>query len=156
MSFDKKGFMQTKFERRTQAEPVPELKAWFDKDEKPVWRVQMLTGMELGIANVIAAKQNVEQGILEGILSGYSTQTKDAIKKLMFKDENLHPEDIAKRIEHLRFGSVDPVCDYDLALKLCKRFPIVFLRITNVISLISGIGALPGKSEPFGKTNGSK
>jgi len=155
MGFDTSRFMQQEFVPRTKAVPVPELKQWYDKGNKAVWVVRNLTGVEIGRANEIASKQSLSNDIIQGLLAANSKDTVDAVKALVGRTDNV-PEDTAKRIEHLQLASVEPVCDLELALKLAKHFPVIFLKICNVILELSGQGASPGKSKPSGKIQKSK
>jgi hypothetical protein len=62
------------------------------------------------------------------------------------------PDDVAKRIEHLVLGSVDPVCTPDLAVRLCETYPVEFYQLTTKILELTGKGQEPGKSKRSGKT----
>lgn len=150
MAFDVQKYLKTKFERRTEDFPVPALKDWFDEGSPVVWTVQGLTGMEIGRANEAAKKQNVSTAMLEGLLSMRAPEIKDSVKALLGQTE-IAPEDYARRIEHLMVGSVNPKCDLDLALQLCKAHPVTFLEITNQIVKLTGMGMEPGKQKPSGK-----
>ncbi len=149
MAFDVKKYMTEIFEPRTEAVPVPSLQSYFGEDEKAVWIVRGLTGREIGNANEVAAKQSVSTKVLEGLLTSHGNQIQDAVKALIGRDGGMS-EDMAKRIEHLMCCSVDPKCDLDLALKICKSHPITFLEITNVIVKLSGLGMQQGKPKPSG------
>jgi len=138
------------------AVPVPELKDWFDEGDELVWEVRGLTGVEFAKADEVAGKRSISTAILEGLLTMRAGEVKDAISKMVGHGEEI-PESTAKRIAHLVAGSVNPVCDEDLAARLNKAFPTVFLTLTNRILILSGQGmASPGKSKPFGKAKKSK
>jgi len=155
MGFNSKQFLSENFEPREKAVPVPELKDFFDEGEKPVWIVRGLTGKEIGLADQVAARRSVSASVLEGLLSKRNDEIIEAIKNLVGRAEDM-PEAIIKRLEHLQMGSVDPVCDLDLALKVNKVSPTVFLNLTNEILILTGLGMTPGKSKPFGKIKASK
>lgn len=149
MTFNTKKFMQEKFTPRTEDVPVPEMSEWFDGD--PVWTVRGLEGVELGLANVAAAKNKNIGAIVEMLQSAKVGPKIDGVSKVMDLATGHTPEDIAKRYEHLMLASLDPVCDLELALKVCKVYPIEFLIITKKILELTGKGMMPGKPKSFGK-----
>lgn len=151
MPFDSKKFLKTKWTPRTEEVPVPDLAAFFPAGAKPVWTVRGLTGHELGRANEASERNKNVAAILEGIASGASKEQTEAVKELLGLGGST-PQDIAKRLEHLSIGSVDPVCAPDLAIRLCETFPVEFFQITNRIVQLTGQGQLPGKQPPSGGT----
>jgi hypothetical protein len=157
MGFDRAAFMKAQWEERISEYPVndPDLIGFFDKEEKPIWTVRSMTGVEIGKANEAAQKQNISDAVLEGFMSRRSKEVKDAVKGLLGTDKVV-PEDIAKRIEHLMVASVEPKCDLDLALLVCKAKPLFFLQVTNEITRVTGMGMVPGKQKPSGKIPKSK
>ena len=56
MPFDIKRFEKVKFDDRTEAVSVPDLKEWFGEGEAPEIIVRGLTGPEIARANEAAAK----------------------------------------------------------------------------------------------------
>lgn len=155
MAFDMGKFMAERFEPRISAVPVPELKGWFDKGDELVWTVRGLTGIEIAKASEVAAKRSLSTAILEGLLTMKAKDVKEAVEKLIGRGDEI-PEETAKRIEHLVIASVEPKCDEDLAIRINKVYPTVFLQLTNQILLLSGQGMTPGKSKPSGKVTKSK
>lgn len=155
MGFNSEGFLTETFKPRTEKVSVKELAGWFDKGETPVWEVRGLTGVEIATANEVAAKRQLSTAIVEGLATMKAKEVKDAIVAMLGRSEGV-TEETAKRIEHLVIASVKPECTEDLAVKLNKAFPTVFLQLTNKILVLSGLGMLPGKSKPFGKTTKSK
>jgi len=153
MAFDQKLFMKTKFTAREEAVPVPELKAFFGEDE-PVWTVRGLTGVELGLANEAAEKNKNISAILEGLLSQTTKEKTEAVKELIGTTGKT-PQDVAKRLEMLMVGSVDPEVDLEFALKLCECYPIEFFQLTNKITRLTGKGKVPGKLPGSGETQPS-
>jgi len=151
MSFDAKKFLKTKFTARTEPVPVPDLQTFFAEGEKPVWTVRGLTGQELGRTNEAAEKNRNVAAILEGLISADAKEKAQAVKELLGVGGST-PADIAKRLECLVIGSVDPPCTLDLAVRLCETFPVEFFQITNVITKLTGQGQLPGKQPPSGGT----
>ena len=74
------------------------------------------------------------------MLSTSSDDKAEAVKKLVGLDDSV-PQDIARRLEMLALGSVDPEADLELAVKLCTHFPIEFFSLTNAITKLTGQGA---------------
>lgn len=151
MSFDAKQFLKEKFTPRTEAVPVPDLAAWFGEAEKPLWTVRGLTGQELGRANEAAERNRNIAAILEGLVGGGDKEKSQAVRDLVGIGGGV-PQDIAKRLELLVIGSVDPPCTLDLAVRLCEAYPIEFFLLTTKISELTGRGQLPGKRTPSGET----
>lgn len=136
MSFDSKAFMKAKFQAREAVVPVPDLADFFDGPAE--WRVRGLDGKELGRANEAAARNDTLAAIAEGMGSQVPSEIKSALAELFAKDT---PQDIAKRVELIQIGSVDPVCDLDLALKLCRVYPAEFYMLTTKIVELTGKGS---------------
>ncbi len=151
MSFDAKKFLKTKFTPRMEEVPVPDLAAFFPDGAKPVWKVRGLTGQELGRANEAAERNKNIAAIIEGIASGAAKEQTDAVKDLLGVGGQA-PQDVAKRLEHLVIGSVDPKCTPDVAVRLCETFPVEFFQITNRIVQLTGQGQMPGKQQASGET----
>ena len=151
MAFKTEDFKSALYEPRVGEVPVPELKPFFDNG-KPVWKVKGLTGQEVGRANDAADRNKKISKVVEGVLSDNPKKIAQAVKQVIDPDT---PQDVAKRLEHMILGSVEPICDLELALKICERFPIEFYSITNKILELTGLGHLPGKPKPSGKTQKS-
>ena len=155
MPFDVKKFLETKFEPRTKKHPVPQLKDWFAEGEKAVWILKSIGAAEFGRADESVGNEAMTDKILTALTAMNSEDVVTKIKELMGKSGD-KPKSIAKRIYHLMYGSVDPVCTLELAVRLCDNFPILFLELTNEILMLSGQGFEPGKSLPSGETQKSK
>ena len=137
--FDVKRFMSARFVPREEDVPVPDMREYFGEDEKPVWRVKGLAGQELGLANASAERNRNIEAVLEGIVSAVSAKKAEAVRKLVGDRKDV-PDDIAKRLEMFVLGSVAPEADMELALKICRVFPVEFYSITNTISKLTGMG----------------
>lgn len=155
MSFDSKKFLKTKFVPRIEDHPVPDLRDFFPEGAESVWRVRGLTGQELGRAEEAAARNKDIAAILAGLTGVEDKEKTDAMKDLLGIGGNT-PQDVAKRLELLAIGSVDPVCTLDLAVRVCEVFPIEFYQLTNKISLLTGKGQMPVKQPPSGETSKSE
>jgi len=155
MPFDAKKFLEEKFEPRRKSYPVPQLASWFPKGEKPVWVIKSIGAAEIGRADESVGNEAMTDKILTALTAMNSEEVVDKIRELMGRSGD-KPKTIAKRIYHLIYGSVDPVCTLELAVRLCDNFPVLFLELTNEILMLSGQGFEPGKSPPSGKTQKSK
>jgi hypothetical protein len=155
MTFDKNKFMAAKYSFREKEIPVPSLKDFFDPDTKPVWKIRNLTGVDIARADEAASKYALSSDVLEALMGSHSKKVQDSVKKILGKSEDI-PVDIAKRVEHLQICSIDPVCDLDLALKICKVQALLFLELTNEILKLSGKGMKLGELKASGKTKKSK
>lgn len=149
--FDVKKFHKTKFKPRTDDVPVPDLKNFFGPKEKPVWTVRGLGGQEIGQAKEAAAKNKNLTAIVDA-LAGTQKEKVQGIKDALGIGKI--PDDIAQRVAQLEAGSTAPECDTELAIKLCKHFPVVFYKLTNKILELTGKGSEPGK--PAGSTQTPK
>jgi len=154
MAFDKAGFLKAGFVPRTADVPVPELAEYFP-DGEPVWRVRGLTGHEIAAVNQRVDTGDRVRQIIAGLVSGSGKEQRDAAAKLAGHDGQT-PVDIARRLEYLRLGSVEPSVDEDLASRLCQFFGVAFFGLTNKILELSGRGHVPGKQRPSGETTASE
>ncbi|MCP5006927.1 MAG: hypothetical protein GY941_23715 [Planctomycetes bacterium] len=151
MTFNVKAFKQEKFKVRTEDVPVPDLKQWFKKGTKAVWKVRGLKGKEVGVAKVAAAKNKSLAGIITMLQSAKVAEKTEAMEAVMDMAKDQVPENIAERLEHMILGSVKPKCDINLALKVCERYPVDFYNITTRILKLTGLGMMPGKHKRSGK-----
>lgn len=144
MAFDKDKFLQTSFKHRTDPVPVPDMAEFFAEGSKAEWIVRGMTGQEVGRCAEAATKREAINLLVSGLMSTVTQETVEAAKDVLGIGKDT-PVDIAKRIEHLVTASVDPVCDLDLAVKVCEAYPIEFYQITNRIMELTGKGQVPGK-----------
>jgi hypothetical protein len=151
MPFDAAKFNATKWAPRTEDVPVPDLKDFFPEGEPAVWRVRGLTGKELGLTNQAAedARRMVE--IIDGLTSDKPGALKEVTSELVGSGEKT-PADISRRLKMLQLGSVSPVCDFELAGKLCKAFCVEFYSLTRAIERLTAAGHIPGKAPASGET----
>jgi len=155
MPFDVKKFGKSKFTDRTEAVNVPDLAEWFGEKEEPEIIVRGLTGSEIAAVNEAAAKNKNLAAILEAFVSSDVNEKIEAIKAEMGVDGRV-PDDIARRVEQLRIGSVSPVFNDIEAAQFFEVFPIEAYMVTNAINRLTGKGKLPGESKPSGKIKKSK
>lgn len=156
MPFDVKKFEKTKFVPVVEDVPVPDLQEFFSEGETAVWKVRGLTGQELGRANEVVDKNKNISAIIDGLVSDSSKDKSDAIKDLLGINQYNTPADVAKRIAFLQYGSVDPICTEEMAVKLCTVKGIEFFTLTNKIVALTGMGHTVGKSKPCGESKTSE
>jgi len=145
VKFNQTKFRKQEFIDRVESVDVPALRRWFDFDEDEEqddnapcsWQVRGLSGPEFASMMDVASKSRNLNTIIEAI-SNSKVKTEELKKVLGMGSDT--PEDLAKRIEQLVLGSVDPVVDSSLAIKLASSFPIEFYIITNKITALTGMG----------------
>jgi hypothetical protein len=93
-------------------------------------------------------------GILEGLVSPDQKEKISALKSALGLSEKT-PDDIARRIQLLVLGGVEPKFDQESAVRFCRVFPVEFFQLTNRITELTGQGHVPGKAKPSGETQGS-
>jgi len=147
--FDTNKFTKQKFAARTEDVDVPELKGWFDVDEKPVFKIKGLSHRELAIAEENGTRKSGD--IIIKALAGTSQEKEKAIRQIAGYEDGT-PSDTAKRIEHLIAGCVEPKMELQTAVKIAAHFPIVLIQVTNKILQLTGLGSnAVEKPEPSGK-----
>lgn len=151
MSFDVKKFQNAKFIQRTEDVKVEALKSFFGEKEQPVFKVRNLSGEELGRVNQAVQKHKDIAKHLDGLLSGNAKEQIEVIKESLGLTDKT-PADIARRLEMLQLGCIEPKLDIQTCVKLCTYFPIEFYDLTNTITRLTGLGSELGKPKPFGKT----
>jgi hypothetical protein len=150
--FDVKRFLKTKFETRTEAIPVPDMKDFFPEGEEAVWIVRGLTGQELGRANEAAANHDkVAQAAIDALTKGSEKEIKEAFASALGTGNDT-PADIRQRREYLIAGSVNPTCNRELAVRLCEVYPIEFYQLSTAVLRLTGKGQEQKKSKPSGET----
>lgn len=152
--FDAKKFKNTKYTPRTDIVSVPSLADFFDKDEKPEWKVRNLTGAELGLLDAVSEKYK-QFNAASKALSGTDKEKVKAFKTLFGINEGLTPE-TARRTEAVIIGSVEPKCDAELASLIRDRTAGDFKQIADKIYILTGLGAEPGKQKGSGKKQTSE
>jgi hypothetical protein len=150
MSFDAKRFKNAKFSPRTEEVPAPELADFFADPAAAVFTIRGLSGVESGRCNEAAERNRNRAAIAEGIASGQAPEITAAVKELLGAGDQV-PQDIAKRIEILILGAVEPQVDKELALKICRVYPLTFFDLTSRILQLTGRGHVPGKPPGSGK-----
>jgi len=104
MEFDSKKFLKEKFTDRTGSVSVPDMVAWFSGKGKPAFTVRGLTGKEVGIARVAAARNKSVEGILKMLKDAKVSEQVDALKSVFDMDLSGATEETAIRIEYFKIG----------------------------------------------------
>lgn len=149
MPFDADRYINTKFVPRTFDMNVPMLKEFFDEGEKPIFRLQGLTGQEIGQCKVAPGTMKDVRALMDGLMSSASKEKADAVKDL-FGINDVTPDIVIERLEQFKRGCVDPVINDEVARKICHDFGVKFWEMTNKILELSGLGFEPGKQVPSG------
>lgn len=152
MAFDTKKFMSEKFTARTAGVSVTDMAAWFEGDDPPIWKVRGLTGKEVGFAREAVARNKSIPKIQEMLTSTKVAEKLEALTSLFNLDSKKTPDAVALALDYFRLGSVEPECTLELAVKVCKTFPIEFDLISRKIQELTGLGMQPpGKLKKSGK-----
>ena len=154
---DLKKFENAQFTERTKDIPVPQLACFFDKKEKPVWKIRCITGSEMFYAREAAVKS--QKGMAElieeftkGTISEETTELLKAQIGLTVNTEKapIH-RDVVLRRHVLVYGSIPP-CPENIAVKLSNEYGEVFHKITNELFGLYAEGNDPGELKASGKT----
>ena len=142
MPFDLQAFRAAQLAPRQAVVPVPDLAHWFDGE--PVWIVRGLTGEEIARANDVTNRIRIYAATVEALASAARSDQADALKMMLGVTDV--PEDLAKRFDHLTFGSVEPEISREDAIRLFRDYPIVAYQLTNKILELTGAGPDAGKA----------
>ncbi len=156
MPFDLKEFNKTKFEPRTAEVEVPSLAGFFAEDEKPVFVVKGLTGEETARVNEAQVKHKNLGAIVAALAGQDETEKVQALRESLGLSGESMPADLAKRIEMLAHGCVNPELDVQAASKVFRVAPVDGYNLTNKILQLSGQGMQQGKQKASGRTRKSK
>lgn len=137
MAFNPDRFDQAEFRARTEQVTLAVLADFFDEGDEPVFTVRGLTSNELHKAlNAEKTRKGIEKAI-EAISSGGDQV--DAMRAVIGLEKGT-PGEVAKRLEILQQGTVEPELTMGQAVKFAENFPIEFIEVTNVISNLTGQG----------------
>ncbi|HOW46619.1 MAG TPA: hypothetical protein P5305_03780 [Rubrivivax sp.] len=141
MAFNAEKFAQAAFRPRTETLDLPALAPFFDAGEAPRWTVRGLTASEFARAQD-AEKRNSSIDMLMGALAAAQSKGEavDAARKALGLSSANTPGEVAKRLEMLVAGSVEPAVTMEIAVLLAERFAIDFYVITNKIVELTGQG----------------
>ena len=157
MPFDLKKFNKAKFQPRTETVPVSGLADFFAKDEKAQFTVRGLTGEEMARANDAQSRQKNLAAVVEALAGEDGTEKIKAIRESLGLSDDDVPADLARRIELVRMGCVEPEgLDIQAAAKIFKVAPVDGFALSNRILMLSGQGMILGEQKASGKTKESK
>lgn len=153
MGFDKAKFEEAKLQPRIANELVPDLKEFFEKDEKPLWKVRGLTGEEMAHVNEAVKLNRDLVALIQGLISADTEAKIKAIKESIGLSDEV-PDDLARRISLLQHGSIEPQCSQPMSVRVARTFPVVFFQLTNKILELTGLGHTLGEQSASGQTTG--
>lgn len=154
MGFDIKKFQKAEFAHREEKVNMDALKDFFD--DKPEFTVRGLTGEEMARVNEAQSKQKNLSAIVDALAANADTEKIKGLREAVGLTDDDVPGDLARRIEMLRLGCVDPELDERDAVKVFKVAPVDAYGATNTILQLSGQGMRPGESKSSGKKKASK
>lgn len=141
MAFNADKFTRAEFRPRTETLDLPALAPFFDDGEAPQWTVRGLTAAEFARAQD-AEKRNSSIDMLMGALAAAQSKGEavDAARKALGLTNANTPGEIAKRLEMLVAGSVEPAVTMETAVRFSEKFAIDFYVVTNKIVELTGQG----------------
>lgn len=148
MTFDLNRFRAASLAPRQASVPVPDLASFFDDGAEPVWVVRGMDGEEVARSNESTQRHALIANAVDALAAASASKGDqvDAIKTLIGYGTET-PAELAKRFDVLVFGSIDPVIDREIAVRLFRAFPIVGYQLTNKILELTGMGADLGKAQ---------
>jgi hypothetical protein len=144
MAFNLDQFEKARFEPRTERVLVEGLAPFFAEGEEAAFVVRGLSSSELHVAMEAGKRQATIEAVVSAIAS--KTEQVAAIRKAIGLSKDT-PGEIAKRLEMLVAGAVEPKLSLPQAVKIAEAFPIEFMQLTNAITLLTGKGFEMGKPE---------
>ena len=153
MSFDLERFRSAQLGPREADVRVQDLAHWFADGAPPVWRVRGLTGEEIARSNEASQRHETIASAVEAFAAASGGDKAGALSELIGYSGSV-PADLAKRFDHLVFGSIEPKIDREIAVRLFKDYPVVGFHLTNRILELTGLGPDVGKLPPSGETPG--
>ena len=144
--FDRSGFLQAKLSARVRDVLVPELAEWFTGGDASAahWTVRGLTANELAKVNEAETRNRRESALVEALASGSRAEIVEEMQHALGRGKDTRP-DLARRLEMLVHGAIEPTCDEELAVKLAEAFPTQFFQLTNAILELPGRGSAAEK-----------
>ncbi len=149
--FDLERFRAAQLGPREGDVRVPDLAHWFADGVEPVWRVRGLTGEEIARSNEASQRHETIASAVEAFASASGGDKACALSELIGYSGSV-PADLAKRFDHLVFGSVEPKIDREIAVRIFKAYPVIGFMLTNKILELTGLGPDLGKSPPSTQT----
>lgn len=154
---DLKAFEQATFTRREESIAVPQLKDFFAKGKKPVWKVRGLSGAELGWVNENQSRTDELRQLVVALAGNGDAAEK--IRDYLDLDPNKVNAARSRLIDIVTVGSVDPEIGPDkrqVVVKLNEHHPGLIDLLAQAISRLTGMGSSPGKPKSSGRTRTSE
>ena len=149
-------FMKQEYHPREGGGLVTALSDYFEEGKTPEYKVRGLTATELAQADLTAEKDKNVMGLVEALAGGAGKEKVAAVQKALGFDSEDVPEELAKKLEYVVLGSVDPVITLPIAVKMAEVAPVEFLAISRQILVLTGQGHVPGKQKPSGEETTSE
>jgi hypothetical protein len=145
MGFKAERFQAAEYSSRTERVEVSALAEFFDDGEAPVFVVRGLTAVELQRAIESGLRRSPVDNIVKAIAS--QKEQVDTIRKALGLSDDV-PGEMARRLEMLVLGSVEPKLDHASVVKIAEVCPIEFFDMTNKITALTGQGGSRVKPQP--------
>jgi hypothetical protein len=142
MPFNVDAFERAPLEHRRARVAVPALAPFFDAGEEMEWEVRGLSASELQRAIEAGKSQRDIDSIIKAVAQ--NNDKVQAVRKVLGLTQDT-PGEIAKRLEMLVAGSVNPKIELSTAVRLSEKYAIEFYLLTNKITELTGQGADMGK-----------
>jgi len=155
MGFDLKAFEKTQYTRRTVKVEVPELAAFFDKDEKPVFVVQNLEAAEIAKVEVSGQSNEKMVELVKHLFAGTDPEKIDAIKEIAGLHADLEPAYI-QCLTRVEMGVIEPKFNRQNVVKIAAISQDAFYRLNRKIKELSGQGSELGKLQTSSSKSKSK
>ncbi len=152
MTFDINKFRNVRSTPRTKEVEVPQLSSFFEADEKPVFKIRNLTGHEVAVCNEAVKTNSQLRAVVEKMVSDNAKEKAAAICESLGVSSDKTPDDLVRRINVLRLGSIEPEFVNEDAVRFASMFPIPFYNLTNHILNLTDSGADLGESNASGTT----
>jgi hypothetical protein len=145
MTFNADLFARAQYEARTEVVEIPALVEFFGEGENPEFVVRGLSANELHKAIEAGTRGKAVDAVVKAIAS--QKDQISAIRSALGMSADT-PGEIAKRMEMLVAGSVQPKLDHATVAKFAEHFPVEFYDITNRITNLTGQGSSRVKPPP--------
>jgi hypothetical protein len=140
--FDIKKFDSFKPKKRTKEIDVPELKTFFEKDTKPVFKIQNVSGTDIGrIQHEVSISKNESvRKLIEAVSSGEMKHIAQGVRSYVDEQGNLLPTDLISKTYWIMYGLVEPKFNLEQIIKFRESFPETFYTVSKEILQLSQMG----------------
>ena len=138
-------FQAAQYEARTARVSLPILADFFPEGEEPAFTVRGLTASELNKA----IEAGMRRKAIDAVAQAIATQKEEiaGVRAALGLSKET-PGEIAKRLEMLVLGAVEPVVSHATAAKLAEIAPVEFYELTNRITELTAQGGSRVKRQP--------